>query len=360
MQDNSLIDHLHTLINFFPVSSNQQAVGALLDYAESRLRASGLVAERIEHGGINSLYASTRGQKHARVMLQAHIDVVPGGQAFRIVGDKIYGRGCYDMLFAAASFIALVENLDNPASYDISILLTGDEELGGANGVGAILDAERIAADVCILPDAGDQLGTLSIAAKGIYHFQVRANGISHHGSRPWEGDNAIHKLVAFLTDLQAEFDLSDHDNSTITISQLRAGSDAINQAPAEAYAGIDIRFSDQSEYERIKRAVDTLAVKYDVDVEGANVGRSFALDVDKPLVQKFVEIYKNEVGIPIAMTKAHGSSDARYFDDKSIPVIMFRPDGGNAHGDGEWLSISSWYKFHQTLKRYVLETTKV
>jgi acetylornithine deacetylase/succinyl-diaminopimelate desuccinylase-like protein len=76
--------------------------------------------------------------------------------------------------------------------------------------------------------------------------------------------------------------------------------------------------------------------------------------------VQQFVELYKSHTGRPIEYIKAHGSSDARYFDDIGIPVIMFRPDGGNAHGDGEWLSYESWQKFHTILEHYVLETGKM
>lgn len=360
MQQQSMVDELHTLMNFFPVSSNQQAVSDLLDHVEMRLHQSGLHIDRIEHGGYHSLYASTRGQKHARVMLQSHIDVVPGGALFSQTDDSIHGRGCYDMLFAVASFLRLIDNLDTPTGYDISLLLTGDEELGGANGVGATLDIEQYSCDVCIMPDAGDRLGAMSVAAKGLFDVRVKANGTSHHGSRPWEGDNAAEKLLAFLGELKALFDTSDNDNSTCIISQLEAGSEALNQGPSEAIAGIDIRYTDQREYDRIRGEFDKLVRRYNVDVLYEQIGRSFSLDTDAAIVKRFIDIYKDEAGEPIELSKAHGSSDARYFDSKGIPVIMYRPDGGNAHSDNEWLSISSWEVFHRILERYVVQTAKV
>lgn len=356
----SMLDELHTLMNFLPVTHNQQAVGALLDHVEARLHQCGLSVERLEHAGVQSLYASTRGQKHSRVMLQAHIDVVPGGEPFRLRGDRIYGRGCYDMLFAVASFLQLIDNLENPAAYDLSILLTGDEEVGGKNGIGTILDVEQYTCDVCVLPDAGEGLGTLSTAAKGIYDLRVKANGASHHGSRPWEGDNAAHKLIAFLTDLQAEFDTSTRDNSTITVSQLQAGNEALNQGPAEAFGGIDIRYTSQAEYKRLRTALEKLAARHDVEVLEEEYGRNFSLDTTNKLVQRFIDLQQASVGQPIAFITAHGSSDARFFDDKGMPVIMLRPDGGNAHGDGEWLSLSSWQQFHEILEAYVLEVAKI
>ena len=93
-----MLDELQTLINFHPSTNEQQSVAKLLDYVESKLRLKGMVTERFMHEGIHSLYASTRGQKHSKVMLQGHIDVVPGGEDFSQHGDTIYGRGCYDML----------------------------------------------------------------------------------------------------------------------------------------------------------------------------------------------------------------------------------------------------------------------
>lgn len=140
------------------------------------------------------------------------------------------GRGLRHA-FGTASFIALIENVDDISQYDISILLTGDEEVGGLNGTKAVLDTAGYACDVCILPDAGDALGTMSVAAKGIYQLQLRANGRLHHGSRPWEGDGAANKLLAFLTGLSTAFDPSSRDNSTFVVSQLQAGNTALNQA---------------------------------------------------------------------------------------------------------------------------------
>lgn len=352
-----MIDGLEKLMSFHSVTSDQAAVGQLLDYVEGHLSAKGLTIERLKCGGVYSLYASTMPAQHATVMLQGHIDTVPGGDAFHRDGDKIYGRGCYDMLFATASFIALIDNLNNPSEYSLSLLLTGDEEAGGKNGVGTILKQKGYTCDVCILPDAGEDFGTMSVAAKGIYDTRVKISGRSHHGSRPWEGDGAAGKLIKFLGELSRVFDTSNHDNSTCTISQLQAGSSALNQGPAEAFAGIDIRYKDEEDFARIRASYDELLAKYDGEVIEESAGRGFTLDTSSPYITRFVEQYEAAIGQPIEFIKSHGSTDARFFDEKDIPVIMCRPNGGNAHGDGEWLSYNSWQTFHGLLTRYVLET---
>lgn len=352
-----MIDTLETLVNFKPITSDQSAVSELLTYVEGRLISRGLHVERITNNGINSLYASTQSKAHSKVMLQGHIDVVPGGQPFSMDSNKIVGRGCFDMLFATASFLRIIDELDNPSRYDISILLTGDEEVGGMNGVGTIMQQPTYTCDICVLPDAGDGFGTMSIGAKGVMQLILRADGAAHHASRPWEGDGAAGKLISFLEALTKVFDPSDRANSTMTVSKLEAGSDALNQGPAVARAGVDIRYSTKQDLLRIRKEMGELQEKYSVTIEKEMVASNFSLDIEHPLVRQFTEMYEAAVGAPIKTIRAHGSSDARFFDEKDIPVIMFRPDGSGAHADNEWISIDSWNKFHEVLDAFVRET---
>lgn len=355
-----MINDLEKLMSFYSVTSDQNAVARLLDYVENRLLARGITVERFNRNGINSLYASTLGTRKSKVMLQGHIDVVPGEQPFHRDESKIYGRGSYDMLFGTASFLQLIDGLDNIRSYNLSMLLTGDEEAGGTNGVRSLLDDPGFDADICILPDAGEGIGSMNIAAKGTIHAQIQVNGRSHHGSRPWEGDGAAGKLINLLVELTAEFDNSDRFNSTITISQLSAGTTALNQGPSTAQAGFDIRTKDTIDTTRIQKALHRILKKYDAEIVYQHNGHGYDLDTQNPLVASFVKIYSDQTDQPIRFTKAHGSSDARFFDEKGIPVIMFRPDGGGAHGDNEWLSIPAWEKFHEVLTAYVLTTARI
>ncbi len=352
-----MIDELRTLMGFRPVSHDRSATTAVLRYAADKLEQAGLHVEWLEHGGVKSVYASTRGTHHAKVLLQAHVDVVPGGKAFARQGDTIYGRGCYDMLFAVASYLQLLTSLDTIQKYDLAILLTSDEEVGGTNGVGWLVEEMGYRADVCILPDAGEALGTMSIGAKGMWQATLLAHGRSHHASRPWDGDNAARKLVRFLDELGDVFDRDNKEASTLTIAQLSAGSEARNQGPAEARAGIDIRFSDEADYQRIRQAMTELAKQYDVQVTDEQLGRAYTIDMLHPLVQSFISLYHTTTGVPITTHRSYGSSDARFFDAKGIPVIMIRPAGGGAHGDDEWLSLAEWQQFQGLLQQYVIQT---
>lgn len=311
----------------------------------------------LQKNGINSLYASTSKGRHCKLLLQAHIDVVPAeDRPFRSEGGRYYGRGAYDMLFAAAAYLTLIEQLgDNLRKYDIGLMFSGDEELGGFNGVLPFLE-QGYTTDVCILPDAGNNFGGLSIAAKGISAHTIRIHGKSHHGSRPWEGDGAGAKLIHFLSEVEKIFDTSDTNNSTVTIATLSAGS-AENQGPAHADTTLDIRYKDKADLEQIKYKLDILLKKYNGEILKLVEGDNYQLDLSNQHVENFVTLYEEHIGKPVERTKAFGSSDARFFAALDIPVIMFRPDGGGAHGDNEWISVESIEKFYQLLKEYVVMT---
>lgn len=348
-----MFTYLEQLIAFQPRTHEQKSVKKLLLYVQKHLQKYGFKAEILEYDGIYNLYASPTGNKHSRVLLQAHIDVVDGGEKFAVNDDKCTGRGSYDMLFAAAAYMKLIDDLKNEgASPDIAILLTGDEEIGGDHGVKAVLE-DGYTTDVCILPDAGDDWGALSIAAKGIYWPTISIRGQAHHASRPWEGDGAAIKLAHFLVDVEKLFDPSDPFNSTMTVAKITAGK-AQNQGPSEAEASLDIRYKDQKDFVRIMEGIEPLLKKYDGTVLAEFHGNDYQLDPDVPLIKEFVELYEKHLGRPVRQTKAHGSSDARHFSKHGISTIMLRPDGGGAHGDDEWISVSSLEKFYALLKDYV------
>lgn len=353
-----MYEYLETLVSFHPVTHDQKSVLRLLEYVGTHLKKRGFKTQILSYNGIVNLYASPVGKKHSKVLLQAHVDVVPGGQPFRIEGDKCYGRGVYDMLFATAAYMKLADELyEQDIECDIAFLLSGDEEEGGHYGVKALLE-DGITADVCILPDAGEEWGAISVAAKGIYRPTISIQGKSHHGAHPWDGDGAAIKLAHFLIEVEKLFDMSDRFNSTMTVATVSAGTTS-NQGPSEAQTTLDIRYKDQAEFARIVSGLNKLLEKYDGAILGQLYGDDYQLDPDVPLIKSFLELYTKHTDQPVKLTRAHGSSDARFFTKHDISVIMVQPDGGGHHGDGEWLSLPHLQKFYALLKDYVLISTR-
>lgn len=349
-------EYIKKLVDFYPVSSNQSSVRELLEYAKVIFDEVGLYTHLYEEQGVYNLFAAPKATKHVKLLLQSHVDVVPADeQPFRVNDGRYYGRGTFDMLFAAASYLKfVVDNKNVLQNLDFGIFLSGDEEVSGAHGVKYFLD-EGYTADICILPDAGTKLGVLNVAAKGVWNISITITGQAHHGSRPWEGDGAAIKLAHFLVEAEQLFDSSDRESTTMTVAMINGGK-ADNQGPKEVSATLDIRYKDKSDLSRVQKSLEELLQKYNGEIVSVLQGDDYQLDMTQPLVKSFVDLYKTHMNSEIETMKAPGSSDARFFSAKNIPVIMLRPEGHGAHGDNEWISIEETDRFYQLLSDYILK----
>ncbi len=60
--------------------------------------------------------------------------------------------------------------------------------------------------------------------------------------------------------------------------------------------------------------------------------------------------------GIEIGKTLSFGSSDARFFGEKNIPVIVIAPVGGEIHSDNEWIDLEDLGRFYNVLKQWIIK----
>jgi acetylornithine deacetylase/succinyl-diaminopimelate desuccinylase-like protein len=376
MRHPQILDHLRELVGYYPVTENPDSVLSALKYCQTRLERTGsfqdaeiIPVDGAAWGPTYNLYASTQGTKQPKVLLQAHIDVVPTDvpeqRKLTVEGDTATGRSVLDMSFATASYLKLLLDLADSgklADLDIGVMLTGDEEKAGFYGVNALLN-RGYGADVCILPDGGGQWGDLDVASKGFYLLDVTVKGKGHHGSLI--GDGALNKMFGMVHDLQERTGLSmtDPDASTINITWSDAGNAhprTINATPDSATFGLDIRPVNPAALRRVEEAMDELCHEYDATIGEVRKHHGFQLDLDNPLVHSFVDMYEQHYGGPINRVRSKGSSDARFFGDHNIPTLIFRPDGAGAHGSAETLSLPSLDRFHDLLGEYVVQAAQI
>jgi succinyl-diaminopimelate desuccinylase len=328
-----------------------------LGYTEAYLKSRGMYVKRHEFNGFPSLVATTRRTRKPKLLLQAHLDVVAAPDScFKLKkkGGKLLGRGSLDMKFAAASFLKIADDLrDRLSDYDFGIMFTSDEEIGGENGVKALLD-EGYGAKVCLLPDAGKNW-KLEISHKGCWIGRARASGSAAHGSKPWEGDNAIYHLVETLDGIKRLFDGQHEHSDTLSINMI-AGGAAVNQVADSAEAVLDLRFIDERSYKRLHKQMSAIAGKHGVTLETVRLIKVSTTDVGHPLVLPFTRIVEEVHGKSMDRVRSLGISDAHFFSEHDIPVILTRPAGGCTHGDGEWIDGKDFRKFYEVVKAYVKE----
>lgn len=350
---------LSKLVAFQTVTGDYDAAMECMGYVEAYLKSRGMKIKRHEFNRFPALAATTRRTKRPKLLLQAHIDVVAAPERcfnMREKDGKLFGRGVMDMKFAAAVFMKIVDDLqDRLGDYDFGIMLTSDEEIGGEDGVKTLLDA-GYGADVCLLPDAGKGW-KLEISHKGCWIGRARAEGMAAHGSKPWEGDNAIYSLVEALDGIKRLFKGQHQGSDTLSINMISGGA-AVNQVADTAEAVLDLRFLDDKSFNRLHGRMSSIAEKHGTTLETVRLIKVSHTDVSHPLVKPFVRIAESIHGKPVERVRSLGISDAHFFSERGIPVILSRPSGGCTHGDEEWIDKKDLNKYYEAVRMYVEEVS--
>lgn len=344
-----------TLQQLVAIPSNSVDVMAcdeIISFMATEFDALGLYVKRGVEGANPWMLATTQNTKELDILLAAHLDVVPAPEELFTIekrGDQLYGRGVYDMKFSAACYLELFrEHIDTLKHKNIGVLLTTDEETGGLS-VKSIL-SEGIRAKVAFLPDGGDNWH-IEKRAKGLFGVNLTAYGKAAHGSRPWEGENALHHLIDVIQVLRSKYPEGKPSTATLSVNRMQAG-EATNQIPEYASVDMDFRTFDKGELEAFKLLVAELARIHHLEVTVLNTGDPLVFDETHPEVQGFLNALESVMGKKAEYSESYGGSDARYFAEFDIPCILIEPNGGKRHSAGEWLEandLSTYYKLLET-----------
>jgi len=358
-----LVHTLTKLISFQTVTGSQKETQALCRWVKDELQPVPVYVREYNYNDLPSLVITPTRRKHARLWLAAHTDVVAADpEMFRArrEGDRLIGRGAIDMKFAIACYVNILKELAvRVKEYDIGVMLTPDEEWGKESSVKFLLEKEGYTGDVVFLPD-GYGSWKFEESAKGIWGLSVETTGIAAHGSKPWHGHSAVAELVAFLAEAQRRVDEvctkrddEAHWYSTMNIGQIDGGA-AFNIVAAHARATVDIRYTTKSDRAKIERIFRDLHAQFPNTV--------YTVTHDVPpygILRKngYVQCFANiaaEHGVECGWMKSHGSSDARFFNSARIPTILIGPEGGESHGDGEWIDIPDLTRYYAVLRDFV------
>ncbi len=278
------------------------------------------------------------------LLLSAHLDVVPGDKEMfepKIEGHKLIGRGVSDMKFAIPVFLNVLDRLKT-GKQNILLAFTFDEEIGGQHGMRYLLNDAGLRPKVGFIPDGGDNF-CIEAYEKGVVMFRVKTYGRATHVSRPWLGKNAIDEMLSIYSDLRNEFPMVDSPEQwteTLSISKIKAG-DAVNKVPDFCEASFDLRFVESSTKEEVK-ALLTRIIGPRGDMEPLVVGDNFFLDADNYFCQLFQKAARDHLSSPMLIYRSEGASDARYFTEHKIPIIITKPRCEGHHSGYEWIDLQS------------------
>lgn len=336
---------------------NREAIHEAMEYIDDFLSRRGFFVERLEWNGVESLVATTRNTKTPTIFLAGHIDVVPGAPTsfqLRKEDGKYYGRGVLDMKGGIAAFLGAIQKIPGDISeYDFGVMVMSDEEVGGFDGAAKLADAGYLP-KVMILPDGGDNHWGLEQFAKGIWHVTLQAPGKSAHGSRPWEGENAIDKLQDTLQAIRALFPKTMNTRtSTMNVGMFEGGK-AINQIPASATTSIDFRFASPKDQKHLQQAIRDILDDKGIEVITELVADPVVNDPENPYLQTYVDCTKEATGITPAWVMSNAGSDARFFTSKGVPCAIAYPVGSGHHGADECITQESLEQMTTLVHTYI------
>ncbi|WP_146340627.1 M20 family metallopeptidase [Nesterenkonia sp. NBAIMH1] len=302
------------------------------------LKTDGVTAETLTDEGVTHVRIRF-GSSDPRVLLVNHQDTVwPIGtlarKPFAHEDGVLRGPGVFDMLTGVVMSIhaaALLQEADEDLT-GLSIVVTGDEEVGSATGRRLLLDEGRSARAAFVMEGAIGERGDLKIARKGTADWQVHVHGrAAHAGLDPEKGINAGIALGQLLPHIEALGD--PQAGTTVTPTIISAGT-TTNTVPDLATVAVDGRATSVAEQERTDQQIRALTSP----VEGTRV--EVTGGIRKPPMERAAgeqlfrqaEKLAGELGIDVpAGREVGGASDGNYTAAAGIPTL----DGLGAVGDG-------------------------
>jgi glutamate carboxypeptidase len=255
----ALLDDLRELVECESPSSDLAAVARSADVV-ARVGAArlGVEPERIVLDGRTHLRWRL-GPGPTRVLLLGHHDTVwPLGslatRPFSVVDGVLRGPGCFDMLAGVVMAFHAAASL--PAPEGVTILLTGDEELGSPSSRGLIEDEAR-GAEAALVLEASADGGALKVERKGVSLYEVLVHGrAAHAGLEPELGVNATLELAHQAL---AVSDLGDPAVGTTVTPTVSAAGTTTNTVPAGGSFSVDVRVRTVAEQDRVDAAMRAL-----------------------------------------------------------------------------------------------------
>jgi glutamate carboxypeptidase len=279
------------------------------------------------------------------VLILGHHDTVwPLGSLhrhpFRITAGILRGPGCFDMKTGVVMALHAVASLSDRTG--VSLLITGDEELGSPSSRTLIEQEARGCAAVFVLEASADG-GAVKTARKGVSLYRVHVTGrAAHAGLEPERGVNAAVESAHLLL---AVAELGDAAAGTsVTPTLLRAGS-TTNTVPADAEFAVDVRVWTVAEQDRVDAAIRALPTTLPgaaVRVDGGPNRRPMEPESSAALFAEAVDIAEHAGLTPFRGVAVGGASDGNFTAGLGVPTLDgLGAVGGGAHADDEHVVVA-------------------
>ena len=303
------------------------------------------------------------------LLLNGHLDTVGVEDMdapfdLRQEGDKLYGRGTYDMKGSVAIMLLLAEHFTRrPPPISILFTFVADEE-DRSSGMEHLV--KRWLPEVFPLPFGGIFLEPteldIGVSHKGVSWYEIEVFGKAAHGSRPSEGIDAILPLrsaLAELNDIQLELFDRESDpllgHATLHASII-AGGTALSVIPRKSRLQWERRTLPgesrtrvDSELERVIQSVKRFPGDHHVKGREIFVRPPYEVSKAARILTSLQDASPDSKLVGLSFW-----SDSALCGRAGIPSVLFGPIGHGAHAVDEWVSLKSLIRVYEILKKLI------
>jgi succinyl-diaminopimelate desuccinylase len=341
-------------------TSRPEEIVAAAGFVKGWLESRDIEVRHHDHNGLPVLIADVGpaddGERVACVVFHGHLDVVPGlAEQFkpRIEGDRLIGRGAYDMKGGLASMMCALKDLERQDRVRVRFVCVPDEE-------SEELD-ERSTDRVVRLGLGGDFAITgeptdlhIGVEAKGVLAMRIEVHGRAAHSSTPWLGDNAVLKAVDVFRAIEslpfARESSEMFDRPSINLGRIHGG-DALNKVPDLCTMAVDIRYLPGQDPAEILAQVREIPR---IDVTRTFIHPPVTVSRTSVYVRALRDAVSRSISGEVMSVGRDGASDAAAFLQGGIPAVEFGPAGAGHHGPEEWVSLSSLARYRRALGDFI------
>ena len=290
------------------------------------------------------------------LVLCAHLDTVAtAGMRIppfepRLEGNRVYGRGSYDMKGSAAAIMAAAaalaqEPLPGRVPGRVMVALVADEEYASL-GTEDFLKRHR--ADACILTEPSE--GRLILAHKGFVWAELVTTGQAAHGSR-WDlGVSAIGKMGRIITALE-QFDQQELRQRVHPLvgpasqhcALIQGGTGLSTYAP-ECHLRVERRTLPGETTEQVMRELQEVVHRAgeEAEIQCLLDRAPLMCDHDVPIARCVRQAAQLVTGQPPQEAGVAYWMDAALFAAAGVPTVNYGPAGAGAHEAVEWVDLNS------------------
>jgi len=263
-----------------------------------------------------------------------------------VEGDRVYGRGSYDMKGSAAAVMAAAAALaQEGVKGRVLVALVADEEYAS---VGAADFVRRHRADGCILTEPSE--GRLILGHKGFVWAEVVTRGRAAHGSR-WDlGVSAVGRMGRVIAALE-QFDREELRRrvhplvgpASMHCATVQGGTGLSTYAP-ECRLKVERRTLPGETPEQVAREIEEV-VRGAGEEAGVNCffdRPPLVCDRDSPVARCVRGAASRVTGHPPEEAGVAYWMDAALFAEAGIPTVNYGPAGAGAHEAVEWVDLGS------------------